>query len=363
MSNNLVSALHHENRGLRLLSLDGGGIRGLSSLLILQEIMGRVKREEGLSEIPRPCDYFDIIGGTSTGGLIAIMLGRLRMSVSDAIKSYVDLSEKIFLKHKHIWQEGEFKATLLKESIKDIVSKYSENRDGKTRMFDPLLQSNSGTRGCRAFVCALTADNIRGGLPVHLRTYASEWNQTPNCKIWKAARATSAAPTFFKGVSIKGENGILMRFVDGGIAVNNPTERVLAEAQSLFPDGHLSCILSIGTGQGKTIAMAESSVIKNMISRDVQLTDTVKKMATDCEVVANDMSNRFAPHPGVYFRFNVDQGTQDIGLGEHAKLSELAAHTSAYLRLHENDMRANRVAAALKSTRPWATLPISDIAR
>jgi patatin-like phospholipase/acyl hydrolase len=66
----------------RILSLDGGGVRGLSSLLVLQEIMkeaglktGKEKREDS----PRPCEYFDLICGTSTGGLIAIMLGLLRM--------------------------------------------------------------------------------------------------------------------------------------------------------------------------------------------------------------------------------------------------------------------------------------------
>ncbi len=49
---------------LRLLSLDGGGIRGLSSLLILKEVMKAINP----SAPPRPCDYFDMIAGTSTGG-------------------------------------------------------------------------------------------------------------------------------------------------------------------------------------------------------------------------------------------------------------------------------------------------------
>ena len=65
----------------RLLSLDGGGVRGLSSLLILREIMEEIQRQSGREETPLPSQYFDLIGGTSTGGLIAIMLGRLRMVV------------------------------------------------------------------------------------------------------------------------------------------------------------------------------------------------------------------------------------------------------------------------------------------
>lgn len=47
---------------------DGGGIRGLSTLLILRTIMHRIKTEEDMEKVPYPCDYFDLIGGTSTGG-------------------------------------------------------------------------------------------------------------------------------------------------------------------------------------------------------------------------------------------------------------------------------------------------------
>lgn len=73
----------------RLLSLDGGGVRGLSSLLILREIMEELGRRKELQRPPMPCEYFDLIGGTSTGGLIAIMLGRLRMvSPSYQISSF-----------------------------------------------------------------------------------------------------------------------------------------------------------------------------------------------------------------------------------------------------------------------------------
>ena len=66
----------------RLLSLDGGGVRGLSSLLILREIMEEIQRQSGAEDTPLPSQYFDLIGGTSTGGLIAILLGRLRMVLS-----------------------------------------------------------------------------------------------------------------------------------------------------------------------------------------------------------------------------------------------------------------------------------------
>jgi patatin-like phospholipase/acyl hydrolase len=62
----------------RILSLDGGGVRGLSSLFILREIMKDIEQQLGAADV-KPCEYFDLIGGTSNGGLIAIMLGTLGM--------------------------------------------------------------------------------------------------------------------------------------------------------------------------------------------------------------------------------------------------------------------------------------------
>jgi patatin-like phospholipase/acyl hydrolase len=52
------------NQDLRLLALDGGGVRGLSALMILEQLMEAVN----LDAPPKPCDFFDMIGGTSTGG-------------------------------------------------------------------------------------------------------------------------------------------------------------------------------------------------------------------------------------------------------------------------------------------------------
>jgi len=74
-----------DEKPVRILSLDGGGVRGLSSLYILKELMKQVslQRAHDNPEAPKsttlPCEVFDLICGTSTGGLIALMLGRLRM--------------------------------------------------------------------------------------------------------------------------------------------------------------------------------------------------------------------------------------------------------------------------------------------
>jgi patatin-like phospholipase/acyl hydrolase len=81
----------------------------------------------------RLCEYFDIIAGTSTGGLIAIMLGTLRMSVDDYIKSYLNFTPKIFPKEgfvsgnpfskffKAVSGKARFDATALEEEVKKLV--------------------------------------------------------------------------------------------------------------------------------------------------------------------------------------------------------------------------------------------------
>lgn len=107
---------------LRLLALDGGGVRGLSSLMILRRLMAAVDPDAP----PRPCDYFDMIGGTSTGGLIAIMLGRLRMTVDECIDAYTALSDRVFEKKSHRVNikgklQGRFDSAELERAVKTVL--------------------------------------------------------------------------------------------------------------------------------------------------------------------------------------------------------------------------------------------------
>ena len=112
-------------RSLRILSIDGGGVKGYTALLILQRICRamRVEAEKGgidLADEPKPCEVFDLIVGTSTGGLIAVMLGRLHMSVDECIRKYEDLSSDIFGKRQLGGQFVRFFKGLLKVPFYDI---------------------------------------------------------------------------------------------------------------------------------------------------------------------------------------------------------------------------------------------------
>jgi patatin-like phospholipase/acyl hydrolase len=114
----------------KLLSLDGGGVRGLSSIMILRALMTSINH--GREEKSEPWQEFDMIGGTSTGGLLAIMLGRLRMSVVQCEKSYVELSGAIFAPRRNsanvlgrgldfLKANGRFDESPLEEGIKAKV--------------------------------------------------------------------------------------------------------------------------------------------------------------------------------------------------------------------------------------------------
>jgi hypothetical protein len=119
---------------LRILSLDGGGVRGYSMFLILQELMHRTFVEiEGRAprraEIPKPCDHFDLIVGTGTGGLIALMLGRLRLDIETCKELYVRMTRMVFETDKTIagipYRSTLFKATKLEEAIKECVREHT----------------------------------------------------------------------------------------------------------------------------------------------------------------------------------------------------------------------------------------------
>ncbi len=116
-------------RELCLLSLDGGGVRGLSTLLILKQLMESIDSKNP----PKPCDYFDMIGGTSTGGLMALMLGRMRLTVDECIAAYSELSPEIFTKIHHRINlrngetQGRFDHKALEERVKNLLVMYGRN--------------------------------------------------------------------------------------------------------------------------------------------------------------------------------------------------------------------------------------------
>ena len=100
-------------------------MKGYTALLILKRILRAIRvqaKKEGidLADDPRPCDVFDLIVGTSTGGLIAIMLGRLHMTVDECIEQYEVLGKKVFGKTQWADQTGRFAKGMLNLPFYDI---------------------------------------------------------------------------------------------------------------------------------------------------------------------------------------------------------------------------------------------------
>ncbi len=80
----------------RILCLDGGGIRGLSEILILKELMLQVRIYNSLDYTPEPHQCFDFICGTSTGGLVGILLGRLGTTLDECETLFRTFGSEIF---------------------------------------------------------------------------------------------------------------------------------------------------------------------------------------------------------------------------------------------------------------------------
>ncbi|KAH8684316.1 acyl transferase/acyl hydrolase/lysophospholipase [Tricladium varicosporioides] len=299
--------------------------------------MHRVQRAERLSSVPLPADYFDLICGTSTGGLIALLLGRLRLSVPEAIDKYRTLAKKIFSEKKARGKDGTFKASNLEKAIKDIVQEKLGPDHADERMF-----MNSG--GCKTFVCAMPAKHMNKE-PRLFRTWSADENPGYNCTIWEAGRATSAAPTFFKRIKI-GDPELKEEFIDAGMGCNNPVRYLIEEAQREFgPTKEVSCIISIGTGKPKVTGFDAPGLFQRALPLD--LAKALVRMATDSEAEAETMKARCQNCPGLYHRLNVERGLEEVSLEEWDKLGDVKTHTMAYLRGHDISNDINVIVDAL----------------
>ncbi|KAH0396665.1 phospholipase, patatin family protein, partial [Aureobasidium melanogenum] len=306
-------------RELNLLSLDGGGVRGLSSLYILQRIMNAIDPDNP----PRPCDYFDIIGGTSTGGLIAIMLGRLEMSVDECIKTYTELSKDVFHKTRRIpiGIKGDLKERYDSEALAQAVKNVLKDRGVDE---DILLKNPQGTK---VFVCCTSGETSQTALLRTWYTTRGDPDLYKTVRIWEAARATSAASTFFDSITI-GDPG--QRFLDGGTGANNPIRHLWGEAVDLLSrqeslPNNLGCLISIGTGQPgyKRFEETVQGIGKALL-----------EIATETETTANEF-HRYQSglfENKICFRFNVPRGLGDIGLAETEQISAIKSMTSDYLQ-------------------------------
>jgi len=141
-----VSAEPGPSRPLAMVSLDGGGVRGLSSLLILRLLLVLITEELVRRQVMleddaalNPQDIFDIAVGTSTGGLIVLMMVKLNMSLDECIEQYKVLSADIFSKRRPILKRifgsdwSKFSGKRLQKAVEKLLASRGEPHDMKLR--------------------------------------------------------------------------------------------------------------------------------------------------------------------------------------------------------------------------------------
>ncbi len=232
----------------RILSIDGGGIRGIIPAQILVTLEAILKETSG-DPSARLGDYFDLLAGTSTGGILTCVYlcpqldnpSRPRFSAEEAVDLYFERGDEIF--HIPVWHkvkagggilDEKYPAVGLESALKDYL--------GDLRLSDLIKP------------CLITAYDIKRRNAFFFTQHDARQKPSRNFLLREVARATSAAPTFFECANVKSETQVTYPMVDGGVFANNPTMCAYAEARTIGakPTAKDMAILSLGTGQVAT---------------------------------------------------------------------------------------------------------------
>ena len=296
------------SRGVRVLAMDGGGIRGL----VLVEMLRKIEADSGR----RITDLFDVICGTSAGGLLAmaLLLGR----------SLVEIEEQFWRISSIVFRKGWFTTA---QQLTYTGSKYD------ARVLEDLMLDQYGggelldtPERPRCFMVSTLA-SIVPAQPFVWRNYSyppghtSRYPGTCTADVITALRATSAAPSYFDDIVF--ENG---RHLDGGCIANNPAAIALHEARCLFPGQPLACLVSLATGSPAPSAQAGGGVgWQGVLSTVIHSASSVTRVA-DClaDTLPADVYYRCSPE-GAPFEVEIDQT-------DKAKIEELQGATHEYIR-------------------------------
>jgi uncharacterized protein len=237
------------NKKFRILSIDGGGIRGIFPAMFLAEYEAKLRADGNPNW--QAYQNFDLICGTSTGGIIAIALS-LGIPASEIVDLYYNNAKAIFGNKRSLlfstFIASIFKSGHERTNLEKLVrDKFASTKNGE----DPrLLDCKTNT-----FV---TIYDLQEGVPSILKSkYHPKFVRDYHIPAYQAALATSAAPTYFDPLSTEyvDLNGLTKPFqnkVDGGVFCNNPTLSAIVEAQEAFDLPLESLVvLSLGTGTQK----------------------------------------------------------------------------------------------------------------
>lgn len=204
-------------------------MRAVAVLAFLELLEQRTSR--------RVCQMFDMIVGTSTGGIVAVLLGLLRWSVADARALYLKMGAQVFNveeKGSLMTQGYYYSPTPLEAVFREVC--------GEKMMCDYPANPDAGTP--HVIIVANEIDMLPAQR-VFFRNYgkddASNFSRVP---LWIALRATTAAPLYFPCIRWNSKH-----YIDGGMGSNNPVMTAVREAELLWGFHCLVCVCSVGTGQ------------------------------------------------------------------------------------------------------------------
>ncbi|KAI8470882.1 MAG: hypothetical protein J3K34DRAFT_520933 [Monoraphidium minutum] len=252
-------------RGVRVLAMDGGGMKGMAMV----ELLRQIERRAG-----RPIwQLFDVIGGTSTGALLAVALGMLRLSLDDCNDIYTMLGRKVFNQSTVAAEDAGWRESLYKlyatgsHSVRFAV--YGFKHDAAP--FEELLREycrlkplgcvgdgliDSAVLGGPYVFATATLASAKPASPFVFRNYELPSEAAPLAEalracagssrydVWQAVRASSAAPYYLDDFSVP--DGL--RFQDGATTANNPAVVALQQARLLHPDVPVDVLVSLGCG-------------------------------------------------------------------------------------------------------------------
>lgn len=232
-----------KDRELRILSLDGGGIRGIFTATLLAEL-----EERFLPSGQRIHQYFDLITGTSTGGIIALGLS-LGLPAREMAKLYTERGQDIFP------PPPSSKLGALRRQLRNYFS-YRYERDGLASVLEEVLGDHK-LKDAKVPLCIPSCDGKFGEVYVFKTPHHPDFKKDGDEHMVKVALSTSAAPTYFQPLDDGG-----YRYLDGGLWANNPIMVGLTDALSSFDvERSMVRILSISCGDSPFM-VTESQVTK-----------------------------------------------------------------------------------------------------